>query len=35
MVKKEDRIVNYSVMELEPKDRQIESHNLMYSVIAS
>lgn len=35
MLKKEDRIVNYSIMELDPKDRQVESHNLMYSVIAS
>ncbi|MGB2081568.1 MAG: hypothetical protein ACPHVJ_01360 [Psychrobacter sp.] len=34
MLEKEGRVVNYSIMELEPEDRQIEGHNLMYSVIA-
>lgn len=35
IMEKDDRVLVYSVMELDPKERQIEGHNLMYSVTAS
>ena len=35
IMEKDGRVLVYSVMELEPKERQVEGHNLMYSVTAS